>query len=60
MGDPLLQKLLQLKSSDIILRRLDNWLLAFFEEQLEISGYSETKVLAMLSAVRDYTQYTKV
>ena len=60
MGDRLLQKLLQLKSSDTVLRRVDNWLLAFFEDQLEESGSSESRILEMLAAVRDYTNYTKV
>jgi centromere protein I len=60
MGDPLLQKLLQLNSTDSTSRRVDNWLLAFFEDQLEDADRSGTKILDMLSAIRDYTRYTKV
>ena len=59
IGDPFLQKLLQLKSSESTSRRIDNWLLAFFEDQLENPG-SEATILEMLTAIRDYTQYTKV
>ncbi|KAH8600869.1 Mis6 domain-containing protein [Bisporella sp. PMI_857] len=59
IGDPLLQKFLQLKSSESTLRRIDNWLLAFFEDQLQSQG-SDGIILEMLSAVRDYTWYTKV
>ena len=57
--DPLLQKFLQLKSSESTSRRVDNWLLAFFEDQLENQG-SEAVILEMLGAIRTYTQYTKV
>ena len=59
IGDPLLQKFLQLKTSDSTSRRLDNWLLAFFEDQLENLG-SEPVMLEMLAAIRDCAQYTKV
>jgi len=59
VGDSLLQKFLQLKTSESTLRRIDNWLLAFFEDQLETPG-SEAVILEMLAAIRDYTQYTKV
>jgi centromere protein I len=60
IGDPLLQKFLQLKSSDSTSRRIDNWLLDFFEDQLENSDSSEALILQMLVAVRDYTRYMKV
>ncbi|KAF4624700.1 hypothetical protein G7Y89_g13464 [Cudoniella acicularis] len=60
IGDPLLQKFLQLRSSEIYSRRVDTWLLAFFEDQLESTNPSETKMLEMLEAVRGYTQYTKI
>lgn len=63
VGDSLLQKFLQLKNSESSSQRLDSWLLAFFEDQLETSG-SEAVILEMpremLLAIRDYTYYTKV
>jgi len=58
--DPLLQKFLQLRSSDVYVKRVDSWLLAFFEDQLEASDSSETKILQMLKSILGYTQYTKV
>lgn len=58
--DPLLQKLLQLRSSDVYAKRVDSWLMAFFEDQLETSDASETKILQMLKSIHGYTQYTKV
>lgn len=59
MGDPLLQKLLQLKSTDKTRQRVENWLLAFFEDQLQNDEGSEAVVLDMLSSVLDYTRFTK-
>lgn len=60
MGDPLLQKLLQLKSTDVVRQRVDNWLMAFFEDQLEGDGSSESALLDMLAAILEYTRFTKV
>jgi centromere protein I len=60
IGDPLLQHLLQLKSNDTISRRIDNWLTAFFEDQLEGGASSRTTLLDMLGAIRDYARFTKV
>lgn len=60
MGDPLLQKLLQLKSTDITRRRVDNWLMAFFEDQLENEENSEAPLLDMLASIREYIRFTKV
>jgi centromere protein I len=60
IGDPLLQKFLQLKYSEATSRRIDNWLLAFFEDQLEASQSSVGIILNMLQAIQDYTRYTKV
>lgn len=60
IGDPLLQKFLQLKSSESTARRIDNWLLAFFEDQLENPSSAEGNILDMLEAIREYTRYTKV
>ena len=59
IGDPLLQKFLQLRSSEDYQRRIDNWLLSFFEDRLK-SSESEAKVLDMLNAILGYTQFTKV
>jgi hypothetical protein len=60
IGDPLLQKYLQLKSSVITDMRLNHWLLDFFEEQLEDPDAAEAVILQMLEAIRDYTRYAKV
>lgn len=60
MGDPLLQKLLQLKSTDTTRRRVDNWLMAFFEDQLENEETSEATLLDMLASIREYVRFTKV
>ncbi|KFY67817.1 hypothetical protein V496_01400 [Pseudogymnoascus sp. VKM F-4515 (FW-2607)] len=59
MGDPLLQKLLQLKSTDAVRQRVDNWLMAFFEDQLEGDGSSEAALLDMLASILEYTRFTK-
>ncbi|OBT67214.1 hypothetical protein VE03_02723 [Pseudogymnoascus sp. 23342-1-I1] len=59
MGDPLLQKLLQLKSTDAVRQRVDNWLMAFFEDQLEGDGTSEGALLDMLASILEYTRFTK-
>ncbi|KFZ20172.1 hypothetical protein V502_03299 [Pseudogymnoascus sp. VKM F-4520 (FW-2644)] len=59
MGDPLLQKLLQLKSTDAVRQRVDNWLMAFFEDQLEGGGSSEGALLDMLASILEYTRFTK-
>jgi centromere protein I len=60
IGDPLLQKFLQLKNSEATTQRIDNWLLAFFEDQLESPNSAEGTILDMLQAIREYTRYTKV
>jgi centromere protein I len=60
IGDSLLQKFLQLRSSESSSRRVDAWLLAFFEDQLEVPESAESKILEMLEAVLIYTRYTKV
>ncbi|TVY17018.1 Inner kinetochore subunit mis6 [Lachnellula arida] len=57
--DPLLQKFLQLRSSEVYGRRVDSWLMAFFEDQLEAADTSETKILEMLKSIQGYTHYTK-
>ncbi|TVY49879.1 Inner kinetochore subunit [Lachnellula occidentalis] len=57
--DPLLQKFLQLRSSEVYARRVDSWLMAFFEDQLEAGDTSEIKILEMLKSIQGYTRYTK-
>jgi centromere protein I len=49
-----------LRSSDTNAKRIDNWLLAFFEDQLEDSTSSNAKILEMLDAVLGYARYNKV
>lgn len=58
--DPLLQKLLYLRSSETTLQRIDYWLLAFFEDQLENGRSSETQIADMLELILQYTRFTKV
>lgn len=60
MGDPLLQKLFQLKSTDDVRQRVDYWLMAFFEDQLEGDGSSQGALLDMLASILEYTRFTKV
>jgi centromere protein I len=60
MGDPLLQKLLQLKSDESISRRLDEWLTAFFEDQLADGAQYGSTLLDMLTAIQEYSKFTKV
>jgi len=60
IGDPLLQNLLQLKSNNTIKRRIDNWLTAFFEDQLESGGFTGNALLDMLAAIKEYAIFTKV
>ena len=60
IADPLLQRLLQLRPSDEYDKRIDNWLYAFFEDQLHNPEPSETKILDMLQAIHKYTQSTRV
>ncbi|KAL2067965.1 hypothetical protein VTL71DRAFT_16063 [Oculimacula yallundae] len=60
IDDPLLQKFLQLRSSENYSKRIDNWLMAFFEDQLQSSNAGDRPVLEMLQSVLGYTRYTKV
>lgn len=59
IDDPLLQKYLQLRSSNTDWKRIESWLLMFFEDQLGDSS-GEGKIFEMLAAILRYTQYTKV
>lgn len=58
--DPLLQKFLQLRSSKESSQRIDEWLLAFFEEQLTSRQSSESDILEMLRSILEYTRFTMV
>jgi centromere protein I len=59
LTDPLLQRFLQLKPSTSAAERVDQWLLAFFEDQLEFAE-SEQSILEMLEVILAYTNHTKV
>ncbi|KAG4437158.1 hypothetical protein IFR05_007360 [Cadophora sp. M221] len=59
INDPLLQKFLQLRSSESNSRRVDTWLMAFFEDQLQSSNAGERQILEMLESILGYTRYTK-
>ncbi|KAH8821570.1 Mis6-domain-containing protein [Xylogone sp. PMI_703] len=59
IGDRLMQKFIQLKPAPSTSRRIDNWLMSFFEDQLGDPDGSEPRILAMLAAILDYTRYTK-
>ncbi|APA08264.1 hypothetical protein sscle_03g030340 [Sclerotinia sclerotiorum 1980 UF-70] len=58
--DPLLQKLLYLRSSKATLRRINYWLLAFFEDQLENDQSSGRLIPDMLEVILQYTRFTKI
>jgi centromere protein I len=58
--DPLLQKYLQLRSSEEHVKRIDMWLLAFFEDRLSESNDDSSQTLSMLDAMLQYTRFTKV
>jgi centromere protein I len=60
INDPLLQNFLLLTPSDTNSKRIDSWLLAFFEDQLEDSTSSDSDIFEMLEAVLGYTRYNKV
>lgn len=61
IGNPKMQHLLRLKSSEALLRRIDNWLTAFFEDQLQDDSSSGGTIpLDMLRAVSSYASFTKV
>ncbi|CAG8981588.1 hypothetical protein HYALB_00009467 [Hymenoscyphus albidus] len=60
VGDPLLQKFLLLQPSDVYEKRLDSWLLTFFEDQLQAAEPSETKIMEILKGILEYTKFTKI
>ncbi|POS87422.1 hypothetical protein EPUL_002144, partial [Erysiphe pulchra] len=59
LGDPLLQKFLQLKSSESDLKRIDNWLLAFFEDKILRKSVENSDVSEMLQLTLEYTRLSK-
>ncbi|CZR60000.1 related to Mis6 domain protein [Phialocephala subalpina] len=59
LDDPLLQKFLHLRSSDVDSSRIDGWLIAFFEDQLQNPDAGEGNTIEMLEAILNYTRYTK-
>lgn len=60
LDDPLLQKFLHLRASKVDSNRIDSWLIAFFEDQLQNPDAAESSIVEMLKAILKYTQYTKV
>lgn len=58
--DPSLQKLLHLRSSEATQQRINYWLLAFFEDQLEEGRSSEMQISDMLEVILRYTRSGKV
>ncbi|VDB86202.1 BgtA-21251 [Blumeria graminis f. sp. tritici] len=60
LGTPIIQKYLLLKPSESCFERIDNWLLAFFEEELECRIWETSRIVEMLQAILHYTQYTKI
>lgn len=59
INDPLLQKFLQLRSSESNTRRVDSWLMAFFEDHLQSSHADERQILDILESMLAYTRHTK-
>ncbi len=63
LGDPLLQKFLQLRPSAQATRRLHFWLESFFDEELEAAREQEPErgnLDRLLDAVLGYVRFTKV
>ncbi|KAI9677674.1 MAG: hypothetical protein M1817_006629 [Caeruleum heppii] len=61
--DPLLQKYLALRPSEVARRRLDDWLEAFFADQLAVfrdTGKGSRALGPVLEDLASYTQATKV
>ncbi|KAI9831947.1 MAG: hypothetical protein M1826_002675 [Phylliscum demangeonii] len=62
LGDPLLQKYLVLRPSESSSRRVHNWLVTFFEDELDSmrAGAKVSKqLLSLLEAILSYARYTK-
>lgn len=59
LGDPLLQKFLQLRSSESDLKRIDHWLLAFFEDKLSRGCTENGDVSEILRLILEYTNSSK-
>lgn len=64
LGDPLLQKYLTMRPSDSAFKRINNWLVTFFEEELEsrhVGDSSDPENLRkLLEGVLKYSQFAKV
>lgn len=63
LGEPLLQKYLTVKPSEVASKRLDYWLSAFLDEELQSlqAGHKQNGALSdTLDKVLNYTRYTKV
>ena len=63
LGDPLVQRYLLLNKSADSVRRLEFWLEANFEMEIEVleEGFGLSPTLTeILSALRSYTEFTKV
>ncbi|KAI9891437.1 MAG: hypothetical protein M1814_002756 [Vezdaea aestivalis] len=62
LGDPLLQKYLDLKPSNVALKRLDNWLSTFMAEELNSLVDNEVpngRMSEVLSCLAKYAQVTR-
>ncbi|TQS37680.1 hypothetical protein Golomagni_01837 [Golovinomyces magnicellulatus] len=60
LRDPLLQKFLQLKSSENDLKRVNNWLLAFFEDELSKKISESGNIQEILRLILEYTRHSKI
>lgn len=60
LRDPLLQKFLQLKSSENDLKRVNNWLLAFFEDELSKKLPENGNIQEILRFILEYTRHSKI
>ncbi|KAI9832492.1 MAG: hypothetical protein M1819_004281 [Sarea resinae] len=61
LGDPLLQKLVVLKPSKVISRRIESWLESFFLEDMQMleSFQDNALLLPLLSQLLSFVRYTK-
>ncbi|KAI9802840.1 MAG: hypothetical protein M1833_001439 [Piccolia ochrophora] len=62
LEDPLMQKYVTLKPSDVASKRVDNWLSLFFQEELESITAGESprnRLFEVLRGVHKYARYTK-
>ncbi|KAI0998972.1 hypothetical protein K3495_g9228 [Podosphaera aphanis] len=59
IGDSFLQQFMQLRNSEHDMKRVENWLLAFFQEQIQNSSFDSKTNLEMLQLVLEYTRFKK-